>query len=226
MGRLQPHVPPRAASVGGAVDPVAPRRTLPVLRLAAPHPNHVGVGGRHGHVSDRGGRLVVEDRLEGGAVVDGLPHAPGRGAHIEGGRVGLHHGQVGNAAAHDGGPDVAPLQVGHRGLHASGVALCGGSRGPRTRQCDGRSHLNPRPTAQTMKGHLVSFMQMGSLSMGRSAPGFPRGNSHSTTRPSRGSPLVFPPDPTQYTVPCGGPSMRTRTPALRSSAWRQPWRRR
>src|SRR5437660_4398430 len=41
----QPHVFPRAAAIDGLVHAFTPGRTLPVVCLTRPHPNHVGVGG-------------------------------------------------------------------------------------------------------------------------------------------------------------------------------------
>ena len=108
----QPQVRPRAPGVGGAVDAGAPRRALPVLRLARADPDDVGVRRRHRHVAHRGRRFVLEDVLEGDAGVLRLPHAAAGGADVEDARVRLDHGQVRHAPAHDRGTDRAELEGG------------------------------------------------------------------------------------------------------------------
>ena len=107
---FQPQMRPRAPGVRGPVHPVAPRRTLPVVRFAGPHPDHVRVRRRHRHVAHRRGRFVPEDVRERDSGVLGLPHATGCDRHIEGPRVVLDDREVRDAPPHDRGADRAKLQ--------------------------------------------------------------------------------------------------------------------
>jgi hypothetical protein len=75
-----------------------------------------GVGGGEGEVADRGIGLVVENRTEALAAVDGLEDAAGRGADVVDARVGVDDGEIVDAAAHGGGSDGAEFEVFQGGL--------------------------------------------------------------------------------------------------------------
>ena len=127
-------VQPRLAAVERLVHAVAPRGGLAVVGLARAHVDDRGVGGRDGDVPDRRDVLVVEDGLEGHAVVDRLPEAPRGRRHVEGRRPSLHHREVVDAAAHDGGADAPELQAledvrGKAGRRRRSGGRLGGPRG-------------------------------------------------------------------------------------------------
>src|SRR5262249_32666707 len=50
-------------------------------------------------------RVLVEDRFEGGAAIDGLPHAAAGSAHVDNLWIRGNGVNCLNAAAHFGGPD-------------------------------------------------------------------------------------------------------------------------
>ena len=66
----------------------------------------------HGHVPDGMDGFIPEEGGEGHGVVGGFPEAAGGGGHIEDRRIHLHHSQIHDPAAHDGGPDVPGLKPG------------------------------------------------------------------------------------------------------------------
>ena len=107
----EPHVRPRFPGVSGLIDPVAPRRALPVVRLARAHPHDRWVRGRHRHIPDGRDPLVVKHRLPRGAGVGGLPDAARGCAHVHRAGIGLDHGEIVDSPAHDGRAQLAPLQV-------------------------------------------------------------------------------------------------------------------
>ena len=105
---------PGPSPIGGAVDPVAGGEVGPLETFAAPDVDDVGVGRRHGDGADRSGRLIVEDRVPGPAVVGGLEDAAVYGADVEDvGPVGHTDGGLGPAAPM--GADAAPLEGAEQG---------------------------------------------------------------------------------------------------------------
>ena len=107
----QPHVGPGLAAVRALVDAVAPRRTLPVGALPGADPDDGRVALVEGDRPDRMRALVLEHGVEGDAVVAGLVDAAGRGRDVVLDRVRFGDGQIDDAAAHDGGADVAWAQA-------------------------------------------------------------------------------------------------------------------
>ena len=82
-GRIEPHVLPAAARVGGAVHAVAERgHRADEECLARAGPHHVVRRRRESEGPDRLGGLAVEDRLPVHAPVLGLPDPAGRGADV------------------------------------------------------------------------------------------------------------------------------------------------
>ena len=79
----QAEVRPRLAGVGGLVDAVAGREVGALQPFAAADVDDVRVRRRDRDRADRAGRLVVEDRRPGAAVVGRLPHAAVDGADVE-----------------------------------------------------------------------------------------------------------------------------------------------
>ena len=73
----QADVRERHPGVGGLEHAVTERRALPVVRLAGADVEHARIRRRDRDVADRVRAVAVEDRLEGGAVVDGLPQPAG-----------------------------------------------------------------------------------------------------------------------------------------------------
>ena len=83
---------------------------------------------------DRVRALVLEHGIEGDAVVAGLVDAAGGGGDVVLDRVGFGDGQVDDAAAHDGGADVAGAEAvklggGDLGLGGDGEEGDGGCCG-------------------------------------------------------------------------------------------------
>ena len=116
LRRLQPLVRPRVAAVRRLVDAVPPRRGLPVLGLARPHPHEVRVRLMDRHVPDRTRRLVIEERRPRGAVVLRLPQAARGGAEVEDLGLRLDDIEVRDASPHERRAKLPVLQVGDRGL--------------------------------------------------------------------------------------------------------------
>ena len=79
----QSHVRPRAAGVDRFVDAVAGVRAARLVGLARAHPDDVRGRRRNRHGANRRDILMVEDRLEGRAVVGRLPHAAVPGRDVE-----------------------------------------------------------------------------------------------------------------------------------------------
>src|ERR1700724_1369679 len=82
---LEAEVLPVPAAVGRPVDAVAVGDAALAVVLAGADPDDQRVVGVDGDAADRVGALAVEDRLEGGAGVDGLPHAARGGGGVGGG---------------------------------------------------------------------------------------------------------------------------------------------
>src|SRR5205823_4622652 len=96
--------------------------------LAGADVDDVLVGGGDADGADGDGPLVVELVLEGAAVVDGLDEAAGGAGDPVGGGVGLEDADGGDAAAHVGRADGAPVQRGHP-VGRQGAGRAGGGRG-------------------------------------------------------------------------------------------------
>ena len=110
----QAHLLPRGAAVQRFIDPVAPRRALPVVGFAGSHPHDRRIRRRHGNRAGRHhGARMIENRREGDTRVDALENSPRGGGDVN--DVGLSrrfdHGQIGNAPARRGGSDAAPFQI-------------------------------------------------------------------------------------------------------------------
>src|SRR5262249_20718413 len=96
---LDAEVLPGLAAVGGAIGPVAPGDAVARVALAGADPDDVRVGRGHGDGADAQGRLVVEDRRPGGAVVGRLPDAAGGRGDVHDRRVVLDDGDIDDAPA-------------------------------------------------------------------------------------------------------------------------------
>ena len=79
----QADVRERVPGVGGLEHAVTERRALAVVRLAGADVEHARIRRRDRDVADRVRAVAVEDRLEGDAVVDGLPQPAGGEADVE-----------------------------------------------------------------------------------------------------------------------------------------------
>ena len=96
----QAEMRPGLAGVGGFVDAVADGEVGPLQALAAADVDDVRIGGRDGDGADGAGRLVVEDRIPGAAVVGRLPDAAVAHADVEDVRLaGDAGGGLGASAA-------------------------------------------------------------------------------------------------------------------------------
>src|SRR5262249_19205466 len=113
LGVPQSHVCEGFARIGRLIDAVAHRGTLPVVGLACPDPDDIGIGLTDINIPDRRRRISLEYRLPGGSIVDGLPDAAGSQSEIYNVGVAFHGGDVVDAAAHAGradGPEPKSLQ--------------------------------------------------------------------------------------------------------------------
>ena len=98
-GLGEPQMLPRRAGVDRLVDAVAHHVAVADGPwLASAGPDDLGIGRRDGERADRLHGLLVEDRREGLARIDRLPHAARRGAGIVGRRVTRDAGDGGDAA--------------------------------------------------------------------------------------------------------------------------------
>ena len=109
--RLEPHLLPGLAPVERLINSVAPRRTLPVIWLAASHPHHRRIRRRDRDVANRRNAFFIEHWLPSRPVIRGLPHAAGRSAHVHNVRIAFDHGEIINASTHHRGTNLAKLQV-------------------------------------------------------------------------------------------------------------------
>ncbi len=108
---LQPDVRKRLSTVRRLINAVAKRRGLPIVGLAGADVDDVRVGRVDGDVADRRGAVMLEHRLEGGAVVLRLEHAADGITDINDVGIALRHGDVVDAAAHARGADGAEAEA-------------------------------------------------------------------------------------------------------------------
>src|SRR6266404_3963442 len=107
----QPHVLPSLSSVQRFIGSVAPRRTLPIVRFARPHPHHRRIRWCDSDVADRRYSLLVENRRPRGAIVGRLPNATRSHANKHYVRIALYYREVINPPAHHRRADLPQLQV-------------------------------------------------------------------------------------------------------------------
>ena len=98
---------PATASVGRLVDAISDGKIGPAKPLAAAHINDVRIRGSNRQCADRTGRLVVENRIPGTAVVGALPHSAVVRSHVED-VLPSRHTRDGNCAPPAEGADHAP----------------------------------------------------------------------------------------------------------------------
>src|ERR1700720_1259334 len=72
---FQPDIRPMFAAVGCSVNAVPPIGRIPIVRFAAPNPNHIRIRWRNCDSADREHRLFVENRIERNAAVSRLENA-------------------------------------------------------------------------------------------------------------------------------------------------------
>jgi hypothetical protein len=124
MRVAQPHVRPCLAAIERAVDAVAPRRALPVVRLARPHPDDVGIRRRDRQIADRQHAAgPVEDGLPRHAVVDALEYAAGRRSDEDDLRLAGDGLDIVNASAERGRANLPPRQVVKKSLERAAAIL-------------------------------------------------------------------------------------------------------
>ena len=132
---VEPHVFERSSGVAAPPDAVPVGDGPLAVVLPGPEPHDVRVGRIHYY--RRGGihRVVLEDRLPGGAPVRGLEGVPGGDRHVPGGAVVRIHGHVGNPPGTRRGSDAAELQAGEEVLgDGRGFGVLG-KRNRREQQC-------------------------------------------------------------------------------------------
>ena len=119
----QAEVRPGGAGVGGLVDSVADRQIGTMQSFATADVDDVRIRGRDRDRADRAGRLLIEDRLPGAAVVVGLPHSAIHRADVEDIRLAGNAGDRARASAAKWA-DVAPMHLGEERR----IDLLGGRR--------------------------------------------------------------------------------------------------
>ena len=134
---LETHVGERDAAVGRLVDAVTPGSAVPTAFLAGAHPDDVRIALEDGHVADRGGAVVIEDRGPRVAGVDRLEDAAGSGADDHVGEIVVEGVDRRDAALLVGVADVAPGQILDQGLLERLLHRCGRSGGERAAHGDG-----------------------------------------------------------------------------------------
>ena len=112
------------ATIRGLVHPVTPARALAVVGLTGADIEDIRMALAYREVTDTAGFKVLENGLEGGAIVGGFEDATGRRRDVIGTWIRVDNGKVIDASAHDCGPNGAPWQV-FRNLD---LRICGGWR--------------------------------------------------------------------------------------------------
>ena len=83
MARVfQSNVVPGLAAVVRTIDAVAEGDVAANAGFAGADINYIGIGVRDGDAADRGGGLLIEERVPGNTAVGGFPNATGDGAKI------------------------------------------------------------------------------------------------------------------------------------------------
>ena len=123
------HLLPGGAAVAAPIDAVTPADVTSAHVLPGAQPHHFRVGGVEGDRSEGVGRVLVKDRLPGGAAVLRLPEPAGTDDHIPGGAALRVHRDVRDAPAHERRTDAAQLQALDRCRDGAGVGIRG-LRGP------------------------------------------------------------------------------------------------
>src|SRR5207253_9648038 len=91
---------PGLAAIERAIDTVAPRRTLAIVRFAGADPDDVRIVCRNRDVANRSRSLLVEQCFERRSIVRRFPKAARGRADVENIRVAFDYCDVVYAAAH------------------------------------------------------------------------------------------------------------------------------
>ena len=97
--RSQTTVRPGHTGIGGPVDAVTGRHTIPNPGLTGAHPDGVGPLLVDGDRSD-GLLVLIKDGLEGRSAVQRFPDTATGSANVEDGAVRIDHGDIGDTATH------------------------------------------------------------------------------------------------------------------------------
>src|SRR5258708_25292454 len=79
---FQANVVPGFAAVVRTIDAIAEGDVAANAGFAGADVNHIGIGVRDRDAADRGGGLLIEERIPGNTAVGGFPNAAGDGAKI------------------------------------------------------------------------------------------------------------------------------------------------
>src|SRR6185369_17753158 len=83
LGGVEPEVGPGAPGVDGTINTVAHADRVVQIPFAGAGPDDHGIRLEDGERTDRGDRLLVEERLPGGTAVDRLPDAARGAANVD-----------------------------------------------------------------------------------------------------------------------------------------------
>ena len=112
FGSLESHLLPGSSTISAAVDAVTPPNVSPAHVLAGADPHDLRIRRIEGNVTDRVRGSIVEDRRPCDAGIRSLPEPAGPDGHVPRAALCRVHGDVGDAAAHDGRADGAEFEGG------------------------------------------------------------------------------------------------------------------
>ncbi len=138
-------VGPGLAAIGGLVDAIADGEVRAMQPFAAADVNDLRVGRRDNDGADRAGRLLIENRLPGAAVVRRLPDAAVDRADVEDVRLAGNSCQGASASAAKGA-NIAPTHFGERfgiDLLGLGVNNYGEGKQQDREKCQFYAHEHP-----------------------------------------------------------------------------------
>ena len=116
---------PMPSPVRGFVDTVSERYAVADIGLAGADIDHGRIARGQGQITDRGYRLIIENRLEGQAAVFRFPHTTRGRPHVDDIGIARHALHIGNPATHIDGADIAPLEMSRRFLSLARTLLPG-----------------------------------------------------------------------------------------------------
>jgi len=138
LRRFEAHEFPGPSRVGRLEESATGRNRVARIFLARARVDDTGVGRRESDVSHGDHSLLVEQREEHRAGVDGLPDAAGCGRDVEDLRIAGNSFDIGDAAGHIGRTDRPPAETGQRGRIERSRELRGNGAGTK-KKCAGES---------------------------------------------------------------------------------------
>src|SRR5580692_4675532 len=144
--RSQAHLLPRLPSIQRLINPISPRRALPIVRLSRPDPHNGRIGRSDRNVTNSRHILFVKHRLPRRPVIRRLPHPTRRRPHKNNVRIAFDDAEIVDAPPHHRGPDLSKLQIlqlfGRAGLPCRPTRR--NDRQSNTKHHRGQTHLQSR----------------------------------------------------------------------------------